>query len=132
MTNREKEEHNKKIIMKFFTINTSEVTEIDIRKFTNNEVYIQSILTVRRSFPDYTIMMEDITAEDDFVITHSVARGTHSTEFYGIPATFKTVEFQIIIKYQIVNDIIVNAWPMYDSLILMEQLGVLNEPIKGT
>jgi len=115
--------------MKFFTINTSEVTEEDIRKFTNNEVYIQSILTIRRSFPDYTIMMEDITAEDDFVITHSVVHGTHSEEFYGIPATFKTVEFQIIIKYQIVNDIIVNAWPMYDNLLLMEQLGIISKPV---
>lgn len=125
MANRDKEEHNKKRIMQYSAIHTNGVTEAEIRKFTNNEVYIHSVMTFRRSFPDYTIMIEDMTAEDDFVIAHGVARGTHSAEFYGIPATFKTIEFQVIVKYQIVNDVIVNAWPMHDTMILMHQLGII-------
>lgn len=129
MESHDKEDHNKKFIMQYVAIHNSEVTEEDIRKFTNNEVYIQSVMAFRRSFPDYTIMIEDITAENDFVIAHGVAYGTHSAEFYGIPATFKTIEFQVIVKYQVVNDKIVNAWPMHDTMLLMHQLGIINPSV---
>lgn len=127
MESRDKKEHNKKFMMQYAAIHNSQVTEEDIRKFTDNEVYIQSVMAFRRSFTDYRIMVEDITAQDDFVIVHGVARGTHSAEFYGIPATFKSIEFQVIVKYQVANDKIVNAWPMHDSLVMMEQLGIINE-----
>lgn len=51
-------------------------------------------------------------------------------EFHGIPATFNKVEFPMMVKYQIVEDKIVNAWPMFDQLAFFEQLGVIHKPEK--
>ena len=73
-------------------------------------------------------MMEDITSEGDFVILHGIFRGTHKGDFHGIPATHRNVEYPMMIKYQIMKEKIVNAWPMFDQLALFEQLGVVHKP----
>lgn len=121
-------EHNKKFIMRYGLIHQVGVTESEIRAFTDNESYIKAVLSFRQAFPDYLIHFEDITAEGDFVIVHGVFRGTHKGEFFGIPATFRQVENPMMVKYHIVNDKIVNAWPMVDHLALFEQLGVVHRP----
>lgn len=128
MSNFELSEHNKKFIMRYALIHHEGVTEEEIREFSDNEVYIQGVLAFRRAFPDYMIHMEDITAEGDFVIAHGIFRGTHKGEFHGIPATFRKVEYPTMIKYQVVDDKIVNAWPMFDQLDFFEQLGAIHKP----
>lgn len=128
MNNIEQAEHNKKFVMRCALIHHDGVTESEIRAYTDNESYIQGVLSFRRAFPDYTIDVEDITAEGDFVILHGVFRGTHKSEFHGIPASFQKVVFPMMNKYQIVNDKIVNAWPMFDQLAFFEQLGVVHKP----
>ncbi len=126
----EKSEHNKKFIMRFCLIHHEGVTEEELRVFTNNEIYLQAVIATRRAFPDYTMDVEDITAEGDFAILHCICRGTHMAEFHGIPATFNKVEFPMMVKYQVVEDKIVNAWPMFDQLAFFEQLGVIHKPEK--
>lgn len=128
MESREKEEHNKKFILQFAMIGNKGVTKEDILRFTDNELYVTTVLAFRKAFPDYTIMIEDITAEGDFVIFHGILRGTHENDFHGIPATFRKVELPMINKFHVVNDKIINAWPMMDTLLLMEQLGAINRP----
>jgi len=128
MNSFEKSEHNKKFIMRYTLIHHEGVTEEEIRAFTDNEVYLQGVLAGRRAFPNYTIHVEDITSEGDFVILHGIFRGTHKGDFHGIPATHRQVEYPMMIKYQVVNDKIVNAWPMFDQLDLFEQLGVVYKP----
>ena len=63
MSNFEQIEHNKKFIMRYTLIHHEGVTEAEIRVFTDNEAYLQGVLAGRRAFPDYTIHVEDITAE---------------------------------------------------------------------
>jgi predicted ester cyclase len=128
MNNFEKSEHNKKFIMRYTLIHHEGVTEEEIRAFTDNEVYLQGVLAGRRAFPDYTIHVEDITAEGDFVIIHGIFRGTHKEDFHGIPATHRLIEYPMMVKYHVVGDKIVNAWPMFDQLDLFEQLGVVHKP----
>jgi predicted ester cyclase len=128
MTNVEQAEYNKKLIMRFTLIHHEGVTESEIRAFTDNEAYIQGVLAGRRAFPDYTIHVEDITAEGDFVILHGIFRGTHRADFHGIPATYRQVEYPMMVKYQVKEDKIINAWPMFDQLVLFEQLGVVYKP----
>jgi predicted ester cyclase len=129
LTAAEKAEHNKKLIMRYAMINAPGMTASDLRAYSTNEAYIQKVMAFRMSFPDYTIYVEDITAEGDFVILHGILRGTHEGEFFGLPATFRKVEYPIMVKYQVVDDMIVNAWPMFDQLELLEQLGALNRPV---
>lgn len=128
MSNFDQAEHNKKFIMRFCLIHHEGITEEELRVFTNNEIYIQALLATRRAFPDYTMDVEDITAEGDFLILHCICRGTHMFEFHGIPASFNKIEFPMMVKYQVVDDNIVNAWPMFDQLALFEQLGVIHKP----
>lgn len=132
MDNLEKKERNKKFILRYATALDSqeEVAGFEeiMRKFTDNEGYIRTIVMVKNAFPDYTIFIEDMTAEGDFVIAHGIMRGTHMGEIYGMPATFRKVEFPIMVKYHVVNDRIINAWPMHDNMELFEQLGAINKP----
>lgn len=133
MNNSEKTERNKKFILRYSAamddLNEAEDQEATIRKFTDNETYIRTVVMVRNAFPDYTIFIEDMTAEGDFVIVHGIMRGTHMGEIYGMPATFRSVELPIMVKYHVVNDRILNAWPMTDNMELFEQLGVINKPV---
>jgi predicted ester cyclase len=105
------------------------MTEQTVRDFTDNESYIRGVMVFRSAFPDYVIFVEDMTAEGDFVIIHGIFRGTHRGEIFGIPATFRKIEYQMMVKYHIENQKIINAWPMFDQMALYEQLGAINRPI---
>lgn len=133
MDNLEKTERNKKFVLRFAAamnaLEVSEGAENIIRNFTDNEGYIKTLLTFRNAFPDYSIFIEDLTAEGDFVIIHGIFRGTHKGEIFGIPATFRKVEYPILNKYHVVEDKIIGAWPMADQLDLFEQLGAVNKPV---
>ena len=128
MSDSQKAEYNKKFIMRYAMIQHPAITAEELKVFTNNEVFIKGVLAFRSAFPDYMIDTEDITAEGDFVIVHGVFKGTHEGDFHGIPATFRRVVFPTMVKYQILEDKIVNAWPMYDQLDFFEQLGVVHKP----
>lgn len=126
MENTEKIERNKKFIMSYFTVLVDagiETGETIIRQYTKNEPYIRSVLTFRNAFPNYEIFIEDITAEGDFVIVHGIFKGVHKGEIFGIPATFRKVKYPMMVKYHVVNNEILDAWPMFDQMSLFEQLG---------
>jgi predicted ester cyclase len=133
MDNLGKTERNKKFILRYSAVMdaVAEVEDFEdvIRKYTDNENFIRTVVMVRSAFPDYTLYIEDMTAEDDYVIIHGIVRGTHLGEIFGVPATSKKVEFPIMVKYHVVNDMILNAWPMTDNLELFEQLGAINKPV---
>lgn len=133
MDNSEKAEKNKKLIFRYSaalcSTNGTEELEKVMREFTDNESYIRAVMTFRSAFPDYSIFIEDMTAEGDYVIAHGVFRGTHKGEIFGIPATFRKVELPMMNKYHVVNDKILSALPMMDQMELFEQLGAINKPI---
>lgn len=129
----EKTERNKKFVLRYTAALDSQEAltgfEEIMRKFTDNEGYIRTVVMVKNAFPDYSIYIEDMTAEGDFVVVHGIMRGTHKGEIFGMPATFKKVECPIMVKYHVLNDRILNAWPMTDNMELFEQLGAVNKPV---
>jgi len=130
MDNFEKTDRNKKFILQYsMRLNETGVTEAEMHEYTDNEAYIQMVMAYRNAFPDYTIYCEEMTAENDHVIVHGIFRGTHKGEIFGIPATFRKVEFPMMVKYQVVDNKIINAWPMSDQMVLLEQLGPINRPV---
>jgi predicted ester cyclase len=122
-------QRNKKLILHYCMRMKEGMTEQTVRDFTDNESYIRGVMVFRNAFPDYVIFVEDMTAEGDFVIIHGIFRGTHRGEIFGIPATFRKIEYQMMVKYHIENQKIINAWPMFDQMALYEQLGAINRPI---
>jgi predicted ester cyclase len=129
MDNPEKLERNKKFILQYATrVTGAGVDESVIRTFTDNESYIRGVMAFKNAFPDYTIFIEDMTAEGDFVIIHGVFRGTHKGEIFGIPATHRKVEYPMMVKYHVLNNKIIDVWPMFDQMSLFEQLGAISRP----
>jgi steroid delta-isomerase-like uncharacterized protein len=74
--------------------------------------------------PDFRTEIQDLIAEDDKVVARVIMTGTHTGNFYGIPATGKRVEFSGIFIARIVDGKIVEHWGEEDSFSLLKQLGV--------
>ena len=66
--------------------------EIFDRKYPRHEK--EWVPIVRNAFPDTHITIEDMIAEDDKVVTRYIFSGTHQGDFWGIPATGKSVEIK--------------------------------------
>lgn len=75
--------------------------------------------------PDWHTEINDLIAEGDKVAARITMAGTHTGNFWGIPATGKRVEFGGIYIVRIANGKIVEHWGEEDGLSLLQQLGVL-------
>ena len=85
----------------------------------------QQVQLYREAFPDLELTIDDELAEDDRVATRWTARGTHQGELFGIAPTGKqtTVEGMTIDRFS--GGKIVESWNNWDTLGLMQQLGVV-------
>ena len=83
-----------------------------------------------KSFPDATTSIEELIAAGDKVVTRWILRGTHKGEFSGIPATGNKVENSGIMITRIENGKIVEDKEDYDTLGMMQQLGMELKPIE--
>ena len=91
----------------------------------------QLVTMYRTAFPDTHFTIEDQMAEGDQVVTRWTARGTHQAELMGIAATNKQVTVTGIGIDRIVGGKIEEAWVNWDTLGLMQQLGVVPAPGEG-
>lgn len=82
----------------------------------------QGYATFLKAFPDLHAAVDDLIAEGDKVVAYKTLTGTHSGEWFGIPATGNLVEFKIISIYRIKNDKISEFWGLQDEITLRQQL----------
>ena len=82
------------------------------------------------AFPDTHITIDDIVAEGDKVVTRYTYTGTHKGAYRGIPATNKKFTLSIIEIDRVVGGKLVEGWIRFDTLGLMQQLGVIPTPGK--
>ena len=80
------------------------------------------------AFPDIHVHIEDLVTENDKVVTHWSARGTHTGELMGIPPTGKSVNVTGIAIDRFENGQSVEHWEVFDQMGLMQQLGVIPAP----
>lgn len=85
----------------------------------------QVVTGYRAAFPDLSVTIDDQIAEGDRVVTRWTARGTHEGDLWSIAATGKqgTVTGITIDRYK--GGKIVEVWTNWDTLGLMQQLGVV-------
>ncbi|MBE7553639.1 MAG: ester cyclase [Anaerolineales bacterium] len=83
---------------------------------------------LRTAFPDVHFTVEDQIAEGDKVVTRWSVTGTQQGEFAGIPATGKPINVTAINIHRVSNDQIQEAWLNWDTLGMMQQLGVIPAP----
>ncbi len=84
-----------------------------------------SIAGYRDAFPDLRLTIEQQIAEGELVTTRWTARGTHEGDLFGMAATGKQATVTGITVDRIVNGRFVESWTNWDTLGLMQQLGVV-------
>ena len=82
----------------------------------------------RRAFPDWRSDAEHMIAEDDLVVEHFVAHGTHRGSVMGETPTGQDVALRGIHIFRIANGKIVERWGRLDNLGLLQQLGLVPAP----
>jgi steroid delta-isomerase-like uncharacterized protein len=82
----------------------------------------------RSIFPDLEWRIDDLIAEGDKVVARTTMRGTHRGDFFGIPATGRSVEMQGVHVMRIADGRIIEHWGSNDDLGLMRQLGAIPTP----
>lgn len=71
---------------------------------------------MRAVFPDLHVTLEDLVAEGDRVAVRARWQGTHSTDFRGIPASRKRVEFSGMVFWHISDGKIKERWACVDLI----------------
>jgi steroid delta-isomerase-like uncharacterized protein len=79
---------------------------------------------LKSAFPDLRVQISEQIAEDDKVVTRKTFLGTHGGEFMGIPATGRSIAFEVV-DILTFNDQkkIVEHRVILDNLALRQQLG---------
>ena len=88
----------------------------------------QSLAAFFTAFPDLKITNDFVLADDDRVVDHGTARGTHKGNLFGIPATNKPVEITYTDIYRIANGKIAELWHIEDVPAIMVQIGAMPAP----
>jgi len=116
--------------------NLDVVDELVAPEFVNNDAALPepavgieaakaSITGYREAFPDLRLAIEQQLAEGEYVTTRWNARGTHQGALLGMAPTGKQATVTGITIDRIVDGRFVESWTNWDTLGLMQQLGVV-------
>ncbi len=89
------------------------------------EAYRAYFASLLNACPDGRLTVHDQVAEDDKVVARWSFTGTHKGQLMGIAPTGKQVAMTGISITRILNGKIVEAWEEWDSLGMMQQLGLV-------
>ena len=84
-----------------------------------------AMMRLREAFPDFHVTIEDLIADEYKVVARLMARGTQRGSFMGLSVTNKSATWVGIRIFRLVNGKIVEHWGVWDSLGMMQQLGVV-------
>ncbi len=88
------------------------------------EVVRTHLEAIRRTLPDFTVQIEDVFAEGDYVITRVTGRGTHLGEWMGIKPTGREVRLKGINIDRVEGGQIAEHWGEADTIGMLVQMGV--------
>lgn len=136
------EEQNKEIVKRYWNgkwnerrpeildeLLTSDVVNYGTSmKISGLEEYKQVYGMFLSAFHDTHFTIEGIIAEGDKVMTWASMSGVQKGELEGIPPTGKTINISIFTVFRVANGKIAEEWEIYDSLGMMQQLGMELRP----
>jgi predicted ester cyclase len=79
---------------------------------------------LRTAFPDFTLTIEDMVADEDKVWVRMIARGTNRGDFMG-PPNGRSFEIAVFDVCRFKDGKIVEHWGSPDRFALLAQLGLL-------
>ena len=137
------EEQNKKIVLKGAEEKNKKNAEYFMDVYAPDYVYfypsgasksmsrgevIDEMRMIWAAFPDCIWNIEESVAVGDLVVSRSIVKGTHKGTFMNIPATGNKFELNLINMSRLKNGKVVEEREDYDSLGLMQQLGMELKP----
>lgn len=116
----------------------SVLDELCAPEFINHDVMVEGDIIgaegmkqyfgeMHKAFSDTSYTINDIIAENDRVVIRGTARGKHTGEFNGIPASNKSFEVNDAIEFKLKDGKLVESWAIPDGLSMMQQLGAIPE-----
>lgn len=100
------------------TLVTSPENIVGIEDF---KTYYSNFIT---GFSDVSFTIVDVFGQDDKIVKHWHYKGTHSGDFFGIPATGKMVDIEGVTLVKMKDGKIAQEQDFMDNLVFMEQLGI--------
>ncbi|MBW4520112.1 MAG: ester cyclase [Scytolyngbya sp. HA4215-MV1] len=88
------------------------------------EGFIRFFTGFRAAFPDLSIRVEQLVADDDNVAIAYTITGTHQGEFLGIPPTGQPIKARGVQIARFEQGLIVERWGGSDQLGILQQLGI--------
>lgn len=89
---------------------------------TDLAAFQATLQSIFRSFPDLSVEVHDVIAEQDRVAVRLTMRGTQLGVFHGIAPTGRQITSSAMNTYRIHDSRIVEEWWQHDLLGVMEQL----------
>lgn len=104
------------------TLVTSPENVIGIENF---KAYYSNFIT---GFSDIKFTMVDVFGQNDKIVKHWNFSGTHTGEFFGIPASGKSVDVDGVTLVKMKNGKIAQEQDFMDNMVFLQQLGLLSHP----
>lgn len=134
-------EDNKAIVRKFLNMfelgDPGMADEIVAADYYNHDapdpkIGLEGVKTLvtgfKNALPDVQFDIVYQVAEEDKVVTNYKTSGTHQSDYFGVPATGKSVRWTTTFMVRITNGKIHEAMGNWDQWGLMQQLGVVRPP----
>ncbi len=83
---------------------------------------------LRKTFPDFTLTIQDLVVDGDKVWARQRGGGTNLGSFFGRPPTGKTAHIEVYDVARFENGMIVEHWGVPDQLGMMFELGLIEAP----
>ncbi|MCB7482127.1 ester cyclase [Christiangramia sediminis] len=96
----------------------------NIKGIENFKNYYQNFLT---GFSDINFDIINIFGQDDNIVKHWRFKGTHSGDFFGIPATGKNLDLEGVTLVKMKNGKILEEHDFMDNMEFMGQLGLISD-----
>jgi predicted ester cyclase len=136
--------HNKYLVQRFYTeiLSQNDLERVNLfigPNYLDHDAGPGSVIgpelvrtqaqALRSIFPDFTLEIEDIIAEDDRVVTRVVIRGTHQGQWGQIEPTGTNISVSGINIDRVEDGRIVEHWGEADTMGILSQIGV--DPLSG-
>jgi predicted ester cyclase len=92
---------------------------------TGRARYRASIEVIRAAFPDYQNPLDLVLADGTFAVSYGRSTGTHRGEFMGVSPTGRSIDVPTFGILRFANGQAVERWGAMDSLLMLQQLGLM-------
>ncbi len=79
---------------------------------------------MRDAFPDLTVRVEDLIAEQDKVVARLAYSGTHRGPFMQRQPTGRHLDWAGVAIYRIAGGVIVEEWAIWDQFFILQLDGI--------